>query len=126
MKRLLKRSVLLLGLMGCVSANFCLPASADSTADLVLSLKCQGEYTVNIWKRYNSGELLYRGTSPLGNLSLGKGTKENTGAAQVYKFKNGIYEYQAIGGKGDNLGKGSLEVFKNGRSIMTQTCTTDG
>ena len=102
---------------------FTLPASADSTADLVLSLKCQGGYNVNIWKRYNSGELLYRSTSPQGNLSLGKGTRDDTGAAQVYKFKNGNYKYQVLGGKGDHQGKGTLEVYKNDRSIMSRTCT---
>lgn len=123
MKTLLKRFVLLLGLMTCVSANFSLPASADSTADLLLSLKCQSEYTVNVWKRHNSGELLYRGTGLLGNLSLGKGTRENTGEAQVYKFKNNDYEYQALGGTKDHQEQGTLEVYKNGRSILSQTCT---
>ena len=105
---------------------FTLPASADSTADLVLSLKCQGGYNVNIWKRYNSGELLYRSTSPQANLSLGKGTRDDTGSAQVYQFKNGNYKYQVLGGKGDRQGKGTLEVYKNDRSIMSRTCTPNG
>ncbi len=105
---------------------FTLPASADSTADLVLSLKCQGGYNVNVWKRYDSGELLYRSTSPQGNLSLGKGTRDDTGAAQVYQFKNGNYKYQVLGGKGDHQGKGTLEVYKNDRSIMSRTCTPNG
>ncbi|GAA6614579.1 hypothetical protein [Scytonema sp. NUACC26] len=56
----LTRFALLLGLMTSVSANLVLSASADSTADLILSLKCQGGYNINIWRRYNSGELLYR------------------------------------------------------------------
>jgi hypothetical protein len=89
-------------------------------------LKCHGGYNVNVWKRHDSGELLYRSTSRQGNLSLGKGTRENTGASQVYKFKNGNYEYQAIGGVADHQGQGTLEVYKNGRSIMSQTCTQDG
>jgi hypothetical protein len=126
MKIVLKRFVLLLGLMTCVSASFVLSASADSTADLVLSLNCQGGYNVNVWKRHNSGELLYRSTGPQGNLSLGDGTRDNTGAAQVYKFKNGNYEYQVISGRGDHQGQGILEVYKNGRSIMSQTCTPNG
>ncbi|MEG4393814.1 hypothetical protein [Microcoleus sp. BROC3] len=126
MKTLLKRFALLLGLMTGVSTYLVLPASADSTADLVLSLKCQGGYNVNVWKRYNSGELLYRSTSPQGNLSLGKGTRDDTEVAQVYKFKNGNYKYQVLGGKGDRQGKGTLEVYKNGRSIMSKTCTTNG
>ncbi|MEI2583750.1 hypothetical protein [Scytonema sp. PRP1] len=123
MKTLLKRFALLLGLMSCVSAYLVLPASADSTAGLLLSLKCQGGYNVNVWRRYDSGELLYRSTSPQGNLSLGKGTADNTGSAQVYKFKNGNYEYQVLAGRGDHQGQGTLEVYKNGRSIMSQGCT---
>ncbi|MGV0029423.1 hypothetical protein [Phormidesmis priestleyi] len=126
MKTLLKQSALLFGLITCVSAPLSLPASADSTADIVLSLKCQNEYTVNIWKRHQSGELLYRGTGLLGQLSLGKGTSDNTGAAQVYHFKAEGYQYQVLGGKGDHRTQGSLEVFKNGRSILSQTCTKEG
>ena len=126
MKILQKRFALLLGLVTGVSAYLVLPAEADSTADLVLSLKCQGRYNVNVWKRHNSGELLYRSTSPQGNLSLGKGTRDNTGSAQVYKFKNRNYKYQVLGGKRDHQGKGTLEVYKNDRSIMSKTCTQNG
>lgn len=122
MKTRLKQ-ITLLGLMTCVLAHLSLRASADSTADLVLSLKCKGGYDVNVWKRHGSGELLYRSTSPQGNLSLGKGTRENTGAAQVYKFKNGNYKYQVLEGKGDRQGQGTLEVFKNDRSILSKVCT---
>ena len=126
MKTLFRRSALLLGLFTLVSAHFALPAAADSTADLILMLKCPNDYTVNVWKRYGSGELLYRGTGLLGNLSLGKGTSNSTGAAQVYRFKSGDYEYQALGGRRDHQGKGSLTVFKNGRSILSQACTREG
>ena len=66
----LKRSALLLGLFTVVSAHFAFPAAADSTADLILTLKCPNDYIVNVWKRYGSGELLYRGTGLLGDLSL--------------------------------------------------------
>ena len=121
----LKRFALLLGLTSCVSANLVSIASADSTADLILSLKCRGGYNINVWRRYNSGELLYRSTSPQGNLSLGKGTNDNTGAARVYKFRNGNYEYQVIGRKKDREGQGTLEVFKNGHSILTRSCTAN-
>ena len=123
MKTLLKQIVLLLGSMTCLSVYLSLPASADSTANLLLSLKCQNEYTINIWKRHNSDEFLYRATGPLGTLSLGKGTANNTGSAQVYKFKNGDYEYQVLGGRGDHQGKGTLEVYNKGDSILTQSCT---
>ena len=99
MKILLERSVLLVGLIVCASAYFSEAASADSTADLILSLKCPSEYTINIWKRHSSGEFLYQATGLLGNLSLGKGTIENTGAAQVYQFKKGNYQYRVIGGR---------------------------
>ncbi|MBW4444987.1 MAG: hypothetical protein KME10_28120 [Plectolyngbya sp. WJT66-NPBG17] len=126
MKTRLKQSTVLLGLTTCVLAQLSLPASADSTADLVLSLKCQDDYIVNVWRRHRSDELLYRAIGPLGSLSLGKGTRENTGAAQVYKFKNGNYNYQAFEGRGDHQGRGTLEVFKNGRSILTQACTREG
>jgi hypothetical protein len=118
MKTLLKQSVFLLGLVISTSAH---PALADSTADLIVSLKCPGEYTVNIWKRYGSEELLYRGFGPLGKLSLGKGARSSTGAAEVYKFKNSDYEYSVLKKKGE--GQGTVEVFKNSRSILTLSCT---
>ena len=114
------------GLTTCVLAHLSLPASADSTAGLLLTLKCQSGYTVNVWQRYASDELLYRGTGPLGNLNLGKGSKANTGAAQVYKFKHGDYVYQVLGGREDHRNQGTLEVFKNGRSFLSQTCRQDG
>lgn len=126
MQLLLKQSTVLLGLTTCVLANLPLPVSADSTAGLLLTLKCQSDYTVNVWQRYGSGELLYRGTGPLGNLNVEKGSRENTGAAQVYKFKTGDYVYQVLAGRGDHRRQGTLEVFKNGRSIVSQACTHEG
>lgn len=120
MKIPLKKSVFLLSLMTFVLAH---PALADSTADLILSLKCPSEYTVNIWKRYGSEELLYRGFGPLGKLSLGKGSSNSTGVAQVYKFKNGDYEYSVLKGKRGSQGRGTVEVFKNSRSILALSCT---
>ncbi|MEH1851318.1 MAG: hypothetical protein V7L11_06450 [Nostoc sp.] len=92
----------------------------------IIQFKCTTAYNLNVWKRYDSGELLYSSTSPQGNLSLGNGSREDTGSAQVYKFKNGNYKYQVLGGKGDRQGKGTLEVFENDRSIMSQTCTPNG
>ncbi|MBD2309579.1 hypothetical protein H6G17_29535 [Chroococcidiopsis sp. FACHB-1243] len=108
-----------------VSAHFALPAAADSTADLIVTLKCPNDYTVNVWKRYGSGKLLFRGIGLLGNLSLGKGTNDSTGAAQVYKFKHGNYEYQVLGRRRDHQAQGSLTVYKNGRSIFSQACTRE-
>ena len=125
LKTLLKRSASLLSLITCASAYLALPASADSTADLLLSLKCPNDYTVTVWQRHNSGELLYTAFSPLGELKLGKGTLDGTGAAQVYKLKNGDYEYIALGGTRDHQERGTLTVFKNNRSILSQSCTRE-
>jgi hypothetical protein len=119
----LKQSVWLLGWVTAILVQFTLPAAADSTADLILSLQCPGEYTVNVWQRYGSQELLYRGSGPLGQLNLGKGTRDRTGAAQVYKFKQGDYDYQAIGGTQEHQGRGTLAVFKKGRAILNLVCT---
>lgn len=123
MKTLLKRFTLLLALTTCVSANLSLKASADSTADLILSMRCQGEYNVNIWKKYSSGELLYRSTSFYGNLALGKGTSKATEGVQVYKFQNGNYEYWLWDYTLDNKQSGTLEVYKDNNILMQQACT---
>ncbi|MCP6759972.1 MAG: hypothetical protein NHB32_14730 [Fischerella sp. CENA71] len=77
----MKTSALLLALLISILANFSLRASADSTAGLLLSTKCQGSYNINIWQNYTSRELLYRATNPNGNLSLGKGTSQATEGA---------------------------------------------
>jgi hypothetical protein len=122
MKTILKRLALLLASATAISAHLALPALADSTADLILSLKCPNEYTMNVWQRHGSKELLYRGSGPLGQLSLGDGSKDSTGTAQVYKFKHEDYEYQVIGGKKDHQGSGMLEVFKDRRSILNLPC----
>jgi hypothetical protein len=122
MKTLLKRSALLLALPISVLANFSLRASADSTAGIILSTKCRGGYNINIWQNRTSGELLYRATSPNGNLSLGGGTSKATEGVRVYKFRNGIYEYWVWDGTLDNPQSGTLEVYKNNRILMQQAC----
>jgi hypothetical protein len=71
MKAFLNRSTILLALATSMTLHFALSASADSTANLLLNLQCEGGYNVNIWKTKESGELLYRSTSSNGNLSLG-------------------------------------------------------
>jgi hypothetical protein len=116
-------STFFLALATCVAANFSLPAAADSTAGLILSLKCQGGYNVNIWKRNTSGELLYRSTSPIGNLSLGRGTRQATEGTQVYRFRNGNYQYWVWDGTLDSKQAGTLEVYKNNRIQMQRACT---
>jgi hypothetical protein len=122
MKTLLKRFALLLAVPICVLTNFSLTASADSTAGIVLSTKCQGGYDINIWRNYTSGELLYRSTSANGNLSLGGGTSKATKGVRVYKFRNGDYEYWVWDGTLDSKQSGTLEVYQNNRILMQQTC----
>src|SRR3712207_4164563 len=118
MRTLLKRSALLLALATCVSANLSLRASADSTAGLILSMKCQGGYNINLWKKHSSGELLYRATSSKGNLSLGGGTSKATEGVRVYKFRNGNYEYWVWDGTLDGQQSGTLEVYENNHIRM--------
>ncbi|OKH42895.1 hypothetical protein NIES2101_32215 [Calothrix sp. HK-06] len=123
MKTLLKTSALLLALPISVLANFSLPASADSTAGIILSTKCQGGNNINVWKNHTSGKLLYRATTPNGNLSLNGGTSQATEGVRVYKFRNGNYEYWVWDGTLDNPQSGSLEVYKNNRILTKQACT---
>ncbi|MBR8836862.1 MAG: hypothetical protein DSM106950_23340 [Stigonema ocellatum SAG 48.90 = DSM 106950] len=119
---LMKTSALLLALPISILANFSLRASADSTAGILLSTKCRGGYNVDIWQNYTSGELLYRATSPNGNLSLGKGTSQATEGVRRYKFRNRNYEYWVWDGTLDNPQSGTLEVYKNNRILMKQAC----
>ncbi|NEQ18629.1 MAG: hypothetical protein F6K28_00425 [Microcoleus sp. SIO2G3] len=123
MKTLLQRSTLFLALSISVLANFSLRASADSTAGIILSTNCQGGYNINIWRNYTSGELLYRATSPNGDLSLDGGTSQATEGVRVYKFRNGNYEYWVWDGTLDNPQAGTLEVYKNNHILMQQACT---
>jgi hypothetical protein len=126
MKTLLKRFTLLLAVTTCISANLSLPAAADSTADLIVSLKCRGGNNINVWKKRTSGELLYRATSSKGNLSLGKGTSKATEGVRVYKFRNANYQYWVWDGTLDNKQAGTLEVYKNNRLQMRRACTKPG
>jgi len=123
MKTLLKRTVLFFALPICISVYFSLPAAADSTAELILSTQCQGGYTINIWRNYRSGELLYRAISPHGNLSLDGGTSQATEGVRVYRFGNANYEYWVWDGTLDDLQAGTLEVYQNNRLLMQQACT---
>jgi hypothetical protein len=118
----LKEAALLLILPIGIAANSPLPAFADSTASLILSMKCRGGYNINIWQNYTSGELLYRATNPNSRLSLGKGTKQATEGVRVYKFRNRNYEYWVWDGTLDDSQSGTLEVYKNNRILMRRTC----
>ncbi|MBD2095758.1 hypothetical protein H6F90_11400 [Trichocoleus sp. FACHB-591] len=123
MKTLLKRAALFLALPTSVLVNFFLPAFADSTAGIILSTRCQGDHNINIWQNSTSGELLYRATSPYGNLSLGRGTSQATEGVRVYRFRNKSYEYWVWDGTLDNPQSGTLEVYKNNRILLQQPCT---
>ncbi|KAM3093035.1 hypothetical protein ACKFKF_30165 [Phormidesmis sp. 146-12] len=123
MKAFLTRSTILLALAISTTANFAPPASADSTANLLLSLQCQGGYNVNIWKTKKSGELLYRATSANGNLSLGKGTSQATEGVRVYRFQNGNYQYWVWDGTLDSQQSGTLEVYKDDFIQRQYACT---
>jgi len=122
MKISLTKFALLLTLPICSLANFSLPASADSTADLILSLQCEGGYDINIWKTYSSGELLYRSTSDNGDLSLGGGTSQVTEGVRVYRFRNDNYQYWVWDSTLDNSKAGTLEVYQNDNILMQQSC----
>jgi hypothetical protein len=124
MKILLKRLVLLFALPICALVTFPLPASADSTANLILSMQCGDSYNINIWRNYTSGELLYRETSPNGNLSLGKGTSQTTEGVHLYRFRDGDYQYWVWDGTLDSSQSGTLEVYQENHILMRQSCTT--
>lgn len=123
MKKLLKQLTLPITLSTCVASTFCLPASADSTASLILNLQCRGGYNINVWRNRTSGKLLYRSTSPNGKLSLNGGTSQRTEGVKVYKFRNGNYQYWAWDGTLDSQQSGTLEVYNNNRLAMRRACT---
>ncbi len=122
MTTILTRPTLLFTFTLWISAHCSLPAAADSTAALILSMKCRGGYNVDIWQKYGSGELLYRATSPKGNVSLGRGTSKKTEGVRVYKFRNNSYEYWVWDNSLDNNQSGQLEVYKNDKIQMQRTC----
>ncbi|WP_017654544.1 hypothetical protein [Fortiea contorta] len=118
-----QKSFTFLAIVTCVMVNFSLPVAADSTADLILNLDCQGDYKINIWKTKKSGELLYRSISPQGKLSLKKGTSQVKEGVRVYQFRNGNYQYWAWDGTLDSQEAGMLEVYKNNQLQLQQACT---
>lgn len=123
MKAFLNYSTILPALAISMILNFALPASADSTANLLLNLQCEGGYNVNIWKTKQSGELLYRSTSSNGKLSLGRGTSQATEGVRVYKFQKGNHQYWVWDGTLDSQQSGTLEVYKNNTIQRRYACT---
>lgn len=122
MKAFLTCSTILLALATSMIANIALPVSADSTANLLLNLQCEGGYNVNIWKTKESGELLYRSTSSNGNFSLGRGTSQATEGVRVYKFQNGDSQHWVWDGTLDSQQSGRLEVYKNNAIQRQYAC----
>ena len=122
MKLLLKKLALLSLVAGLTPALFAGPAAADSTADLLLNLRCRGGYNPQVWRDRASGTLLYRTTSPHGNLNLKGGTVQNTEGVRVYKFRNGTYDYWVWDGTLDSQDAGTLEVYERNRILMQQPC----
>ncbi len=98
------------------------PAIADSTADLVLHLKCQDGYNVEVWRNRTTKGLTYRSTSPAGNLVSYQGMSKKTEGTTVYKFFNGSYQYWAWDGTLDSPQAGTLEVYQNNRLSSRRTC----
>lgn len=120
MKLLLQRFALCNAVATCVLVA--LPAGADSTADLVLALRCRGGYNVQVWQDRNSDTFLYRATSHHGDLSLNGGAVQNTEGVRVYKFQNGNYQYWVWDGTLDSQDAGTLEVYENNRILMQEAC----
>jgi hypothetical protein len=123
MKAFLNYSTILPALAISMILHFALPASADSTANLLLNLQCEGGYNVDIWKTKQSGELLYRSTSSNGKLSLGRGTSQATEGVRVYKFQKGNHQYWVWDGTLDSQQSGTLEVYKNNTIQRRYACT---
>jgi hypothetical protein len=122
MKTLLAKLALLLTLPVCALTSLPLPAAADSTAGLILNTQC-GDYHINIWRKYGSGELLYRSTSRYGDLNLDRGTIQLTEGVKVYRFQNGDYAYWVWDGTLDSSQSGNLNVYQNNYSLMELNCT---
>lgn len=123
MKAFLNYSTILPAFAISMILYFALPASADSTANLLLNLQCEGGYNVDIWKTKQSGELLYRSTSSNGKLSLGRGTSQATEGVRVYKFQKGNHQYWVWDGTLDSQQSGTLEVYKNNTIQRRYACT---
>ncbi|BAZ08911.1 hypothetical protein NIES4071_07170 [Calothrix sp. NIES-4071] len=123
MKAFLNYSTIIPALAISMILHFALPASADSTANLLLNLQCEGGYNVDIWKTKQSGELLYRSTSSNGKLSLGRGTSQATEGVRVYKFQKGNHQYWVWDGTLDSQQSGTLEVYKNNTIQRRYACT---
>lgn len=94
---------------------------ADSANELKANYKC-GDFQVEVWKNKTSGELTYRSTSYMGNLTLTGGTQQNTEGVRVYKFPQKNYDYWLWQGTLDNPKAGTLEIYQNNRQYKQINC----
>lgn len=122
MKLRWQRFALLNAVVSGVLGSLALPAAADSTADLVLALRCRGGYNVQVWQDRSSDAFLYRATSHHGNLNVDGGAAQDTEGVRVYRFQNGSYQYWVWDGTLDSQDAGTLEVYENNRILMQQSC----
>ncbi len=122
MKTLLTRSTLLLGLMTCASAAIALPALSQTSAHPLFDMRCEQGYYVGVLQNANTGEFSYRSKGPSGELGLPGGAFEDYPSKEVYAFRNDAYVYQVTRAKGGSK-KGHLQVYQNGHSIMSLSCT---
>ncbi|MBE9229076.1 hypothetical protein IQ264_27080 [Phormidium sp. LEGE 05292] len=122
MKSLLKLLRLPIAVSICLSGIPCRLVLADSTADLILNLHCQGGYNVQVWKNGSTGGLMYRSQSSSGNMKIERGTKQATEVVTVYKFRNGTYQYWVWDGTLDSPNRGTLEAYRNDRILMKRQC----
>lgn len=111
-----------LTLAACAIAACSTPVAADSTADLIMNLKCEGSTSAEIWKNRKTGGLLFRATSPAGKMVSYLGKTKKTEGVKVYQFQDGSTEYWVWDGDLDNPQAVWLETYKNGRQVQRQSC----
>jgi hypothetical protein len=122
MKFMLKRVTLPITACICLLSISSQPVSADSTASLIVNLKCQGGYNIQVWRNRTNNRLTYRSQSPSGNAVSYQGTSRATEGVMQYKFRNGSYEYWVWDGTLDSTNAGTLEVYRNSRLLMRRQC----
>jgi len=109
-------------LSACAIAAFGLSATADSTADLMMNLNCDGGTSAEVWKNRKTSGLFFRSESPSGKWVSYLGKTQKTEGVKVYKFQNGSTEYWVWDGNLDNPQSASLEIYQNNRLVKRQSC----
>lgn len=98
------------------------PAPADSTADLIMNLKCEDATTAEVWKNRKTGGLFFRAETPSGKLTSYLGKTQKTEGVKVYKFQDSSREYWVWDGNLDNPQAAPLEIYNNGRLVKRHSC----